>query len=646
MTLVTTPPRTLRLLHLEDSARDGQYIEDLLLEEGLCCAITQVARRAPFEAALRTQQFDVVICDYSLPDLDGLSAVRLVRALAADTPVIIVSGSIDSLSAVQCLREGATDLLLKDRLERLPSAVSRALDERERRVRLREVEERFQQLAAQSPTGFWFIAADAARVEYVSHAVAALWGESASVLASEAGAFLACVHDDDRARVTAAWEHWVGGDAPSFDEELRVRWPGDEPRWLHHSGTRLTDGAGRVTQLCCITQDITERKAMEARMQHTQRLEAVGRLAGGIAHDFNTLLTVITATSELALARIEPEDPLIADLSEIRSAGERGAGLVAQLIAFSRQQIMRPRVLDPVELMRNLERLLLRLIGAHIRFTLQLPTVPVFIRVDPGQLEQVLLNLVVNARDAMRAGGELSLSLDVVKPDADLADKFGGPTASCVQITVSDSGVGIPPEVQRRIFEPFFTTKVTEGGTGLGLSTVHGIVEQSGGSVRMQSTVGVGTTFRILLPLVQDESQRPTLSEVPAPPLLRGGAAVVLVVDDDQALRYLVKRTLSSVGYTVLIAENGPTALRLMEDLGGDVDLLLTDIVMPEMSGHQLAERGRRLNPSLRVLFMSGYTEDEVSRRSLLDNVDGFVPKPFTVTSLTRGVARALGRED
>jgi len=646
MTLATTPPRTIRLLHLEDSARDVRYVDDLLADEGLTCVITAVARRASFEAALRTQSFDIIICDYALPDLDGLSAVRLVRTIAPDTPVIIVSGSIDSLSAVHCLREGATDLLLKERLERLPSAVTRALEERERRVRLREVEQRFQQLADQSPTAFWFVAADATRVEYVSRAVEALWGERAELLTREASAFLACVHEEDRPRVTASWQRWVRGETPSFDEELRVRSVGDQSRWLHHSGTRLTDATGRVTQLCCITQDITARKEMEARMQHAQRLEAVGRLAGGIAHDFNTLLTVITATSELALARIEPDDPLSADLSDIRSAGERGAGLVAQLIAFSRQQIMRPRVIDPAELMRNLERMLLRLIGAHIRFELHLPPMRVFVRVDPGQLEQVLINLVVNARDAMRAGGVLSVSLDVVQPDADLADKFGGPTASCVQITVRDSGDGIPFHVQRQVFEPFFTTKVTEGGTGLGLSTVHGIVEQSGGSIRLQSTVGIGTTFRILLPLVADGAGLATPSAVRAIPAPRSGAATVLVVDDDQALRLLVKRTLTSVGYTVLIAENGSTALQLMDDLGGALELLLTDIVMPEMSGHQLAALGRERNPALRVLYMSGYTEDEVSRQSLLDDIDAFLPKPFSVSSLTRGVSRALGRED
>ncbi len=642
----TTAPRTIRLLHLEDNASDVRYVVDLLADEGLHCAITPVARRATFEAALRTQAFDVIICDYALPDLDGLGAVRLVRALAPDTPVIIVSGSIDSLSAVQCLREGATDLLLKERLERLPSAVSRALEERERRVRLREVEERYQQLADQSPTGFWFVAADTMRVEYVSRAVEALWGESAAVLTRDAGAFLACVHDEDRPRIAASWERWVRGEIPSFDEELRVRSTGDFTRWLHHSGARLADAAGRITQLCCITQDITARKEMEARMQHAQRLEAVGRLAGGIAHDFNTLLTVITGTAELALARMKPDEQLRADLSDIRTAGERGAGLVAQLIAFSRQQIMHLRVIDPAELMSNLERMLLRLIGAHIRFELRLPIERVFIRVDPGQLEQVLINLVVNARDAMPGGGVLSVSLEAVQPDADEADKFGGPTASCVQITVRDSGAGIPFEVQRRVFEPFFTTKLAEGGTGLGLSTVHGIVEQSGGSIRMQSTVGVGTTFRILLPRVAAESTFDTPVQERAVPAPRVGASTVLVVDDDQALRQLVERTLTSAGYRVLVAENGAVALRLMQDFGGELDLLLTDIVMPEMSGHQLADQSRVLFPKLRVLYMSGYTEDEVSRQSLLDDIDAFVPKPFTVASLTRGVARALGRED
>lgn len=639
--------RIVRILHLEDNAADRQFVEDLLAEDGLDVAITQVSRRSAFEQALRSAEFDVVICDYSLPDLDGLTALAMVREIAAETPVIIVSGSVDSMTAVNCLREGATDLLTKDRLERLPSAVIRARDERERRARLREMEARFQQMASQAPTAFWFIEPDPERVLYVNPAAEMLWGRPASVLMADPRAFLRNVHADERDRVSAAWEAFIRGDTPEFSEECRVAHADGTIHWLHHTGTRLLNDAGMVTRYCAMTQEITQRKVMEARIQHAQKLEVVGRLAGGIAHDFNTILTVITTTSELALSRMDPEDPLIGDLAEIRSAGERGAALVAQLMAFSRQQILRPRVVDPVELLRNLERMAHRLIGAHIRLVLQLPDLQTRVRVDPGQMEQVILNLVVNARDAMREGGTLTVSLALVTPaEDDVIRKFGG-TDPVVEIRVVDTGIGMSEEVQKRVFEPFFTTKSNEGGTGLGLSTVYGILEQSGGMIKLCSAVGKGTTFRILLPQVEGQPSA-EMSTAPAAdkPAMKRGSGTVLVVDDDQSLRYLVKRTLSSAGYTVLMAENGTVALRLLRELKGSVDLLLTDLVMPEMSGHQLAETSRELNPALRVVFMSGYTEDETARQSLQQDGMAFVPKPFTVSSLTRGVSRAMGRED
>lgn len=645
MTVTDTSGRIVRILHLEDRVQDVQFVQDLLEDQDVQAHITQVARRAPFEEALRQGGFDVVICDFSLPDLDGLSALRLVRAQWPELPVIIVSGSVDSATAVNCLREGATDLLLKDRLERLPSAVLRALDERERRIRLREVEERFQQMADQSPTGFWFIAPGSEEVLYVNSAVEVLWGRPAAMLRAAPRAFLAAVHGDDRERVAAAWDAWIHGTQPMFNEEFRLEHPDGAIRWVHQSGSRITDTLGTVTRFCVLTQEITERKAMELRMQHAQKLEVVGRLAGGIAHDFNTLLTVITATSELALSRLDPEDALITDLAEIRSAGERGATLVAQLMAFSRQQIMRPRVIDIVELLTNLERMMLRLLGAHIRLELVLPPTAVRLRVDPGQLEQVLLNLVVNARDAMRGGGLLSISLAVIDPDEALRPRLG---ARAVCITITDTGVGMSEEVRQRAFEPFFTTKLGEGGTGLGLSTVYGIIEQSGGTVQLESVVGVGTTFRLLLPIMESGGHADPLettgASIDRAPSVRSGSGTVLVVDDDQALRYLIKRTLSAAGYTVLMADTGVTALRLLKDLEGGVDLLLTDMVMPEMSGQELAQRVRSLNGELRVLYMSGYTEDEVGREALHDEGTAFLPKPFTVSSLTHAIARALGR--
>lgn len=647
MTEIATSSHTVRILHLEDNVADRQFVEDLLSEDGLDVEIAQVSRRAAFEQALRTAEFDVVICDYNLPDINGLAALALAREWAPETPVIIVSGSVDSTTAVNCLREGATDLLTKDRLERLPSAVVRARDERERRARLREMEARFQQMAVQAPTAFWFIEPDPERVLYVNPAAETLWGRPAAVLMADPRAFLRSVHADERDRVTAAWEAFLSGTAPAFSEECRVAHTDGSIHWLLHTATRLTNDAGIVTRFCAMTQEITQRKVMEARIQHAQKLEVVGRLAGGIAHDFNTILTVITTTSELALTRMDPEDPLIGDLAEIRSAGERGAALVAQLMAFSRQQILRPRVVDPVELLRNLERMAHRLIGAHIRLVLQLPPITTRVRVDPGQMEQVILNLVVNARDAMREGGILTVALALVVPtEDDVIRKFGG-LEPVVEIRVTDTGTGMSDEVQKRVFEPFFTTKNNEGGTGLGLSTVYGIIEQSGGMVKLTSALGVGTSFRLLLPQVEGQpSAAPQETAHTDRPAMQRGSGTVLVVDDDQSLRYLVKRTLTSAGYTVLMAENGHVALRLLRELKGSVDLLLTDLVMPEMSGHQLADLSRAINPSLRVVFMSGYTEDETTRESLQHEGMAFVAKPFTVSSLTRGVSRAMGRED
>jgi len=638
------PARTVRILHLEDNPADVMYVDDLLAEEGIDHAITQVARRQEFETALRRDEYDVVVCDYSLPDIDGMTALRMVRELAPDTPVLIVSGSVDSMTAVNCLRGGATDLLLKDRLERLPSAIVRAADERAHRAQLREMESRFQQMAKQVPTAFWFITPNPERVIYVNPAAEALWGMPADRLLSEPRAFLGHIHADERDRVAAAWAAFVNGDAAEFCEECRVAHPDGSIRWLYHTATRLHDDTGVVTRLCAMTQEITQRKVMEARIQHVQKLEVVGRLTGGIAHDFNTILTVVTTTSELALSRLDPEDPLVADLAEIRSAGERGAALVAQLMAFSRQQILRPRVVDAVDLLQNVERMVLRVVGANIKVDLRLPSEPVPVRVDPGQMEQVILNLVVNARDAMRGGGTLTITLQTVIPtDPDAIRRFGA-DEPVVEICFADTGAGISDEVQRRIFEPFFTTKNAEGGTGLGLATVQGIVEQSAGMVKLESAVGIGTTFRVLLPLIRNAALAPLPGREPQG--LRRGSGTVLVVDDDQSLRFLVKRTLGSAGYTVLMAENGQVALRLLRELNGSVNLLLTDLVMPEMSGHELAERSREFNPALRVLFMSGYTEDEAMRQSMQSEGAAFVAKPFSVSSLTRGVSRALGLED
>ena len=631
----------IRVLHLEDSARDVQYIADLMEEQGLECAMTHTSLRAPFEDALRTQRFDLVICDFSLPDLNGLAALRLVQQLAPGTPVIIVSGAIDSTTAVACLREGATDLLLKDRLERLPSAVIRALDERARRVRLQEVEARFQQMADQSPAGFWFIEPDPERVVYASRTAALHWGVSVEVLLRDQRAFLTMVHPEEQAEVERAWDRWVRGLDAAFDREIRVMHPDGTVGRVQHTGTRVVDGDGVVRQLSGITQDVTARHAMEARMQHAQKMEVVGRLSGGIAHDFNTLLTVINGTAEMALASLTPSDAVSADLHEIHAAGKRGAHLVAQLMAFSRQQILRPQVIDPAALLANLRSMLTRLIGTHIRFELLVASDDIRIRADVGQIEQVMVNLVVNARDAMVDGGTLTIALRRLVLEPTRARALGLPPGPYADITVRDTGRGMNEEVRQRAFEPFFTTRGSEGGTGLGLSTVYGITSQSGGTVILTSQPGAGTTFQVLLPDVVEPVEA---IASPVRGVVVTGTETVLVVDDDPALRMLIQRMLSAVGYAVLVAENGPSALRVLADSARRVDLLITDMVMPEMGGQELSDRCRAVVPSLSVMYMSGYTEDEVTRRDLRGDHVSFLAKPFTVADLSRSVREALGR--
>ena len=631
--------RRIRILHLEDSTRDQQYVEDLLDSAGVPVTLTPVATRAAFEAALVGCAFDLILCDFSLPDLDGLAALRLAKTACPAAPVIMVSGAIHPEVAVACLQQGATDLLLKDRLERLPSAIQRAVDERARRALLRDVEQRFQTMADQSPTGYMFLETNPDRIIYASRAIAELHGLSRETILRDAGSLRMALLPDDREKMDVAWLDWVAHPTPQLEQELRVQRPDGTIRWLQLTITRVTDDDGHRTRYHCIIQDATERKAMEVRMQQAQKMEVVGRLAGGIAHDFNNLLTVISGSAELALAQGGTPDAVRQDLQEIHSASVRGAALVAQLMAFSRQQILRPRVLDPAILIRNLDSLLERLIGGQLQVVQQVAPEVGRIRVDPGQLEQVLVNLVVNARDAMPQGGTLTIAVDATELDDAEATRLSIATGPYVRLTVADTGQGMTDEVRRRAFEPFFTTKGTEGGTGLGLSTVYGIVQQSGGTVVLTSTLGVGTTFALYFPRVAEAAEAvPALTAA----AMAAGTETVLVVDDDPALRALIRRMLTSAGYTVIVAEDGPTALSILAALERKVDLLLTDMVMPTMTGQELGERCRAVRPGMRVMYMSGFTEDEVAHRNLRNPDIAFLAKPFTAASLTRGVRDAL----
>jgi len=427
-----------------------------------------------------------------------------------------------------------------------------------------------------------------------------------------------------------------------------------EREFVRKDGSRLTAlvGGRRIQgsadQVVSFVLDLSEQKQLEEQLRQSQRMEVVGRLAGGVAHDFNNLLTPIMGYADLILDRLKPDDPLRDDVSEIRRSAERSATLTRQLLAFSRKQVLQPKALDLNVLIGDAAKLLRRLIGEDVTLQLALSRTPVRVRVDPGQMEQVLMNLAVNARDAMPGGGVLTIGTAVVALDGEYASRHAevtpGPHA---MMTVSDTGTGMTKEVQARLFEPFFTTKPQGKGTGLGLATAHGIVKQSRGHIWVYSEVGRGTTFKVHLPELREEEEQEEAARAAGsgPAASVTGTETVLMVEDDEALRAFAGRVLRSKGYVVLEARGGEAALRESKGHRGSIDLLLTDVVMPGMSGREVAQQLRGARPRMRVLFMSGYTEDTIGHHGVLDEGTDLLEKPFTPDGLLTKVRLVLDRD-
>jgi PAS domain S-box-containing protein len=379
--------------------------------------------------------------------------------------------------------------------------------------------------------------------------------------------------------------------------------------------------------------DLTDRAAGEERLRQSAKMEAIGHLAGGVAHDFNNLLTVITGYADVLADDLPPDDPAAGVVAEIRAAAARAADLTRQLLAFSRKQVLRPRPVRLGELVENLRKMLGRLIGEDVRLVTSSDPALAVVRADPGQLEQVLVNLAVNARDAMPTGGTLSIEC------RNLAAAPGG--GRLVRLTVSDTGCGMSDAVKARIFEPFFTTKGPGKGTGLGLATVFGIVQQSGGRIAVESRAGIGTTFRIDLPAA--EAAGAESAPAPARPANQSrGTETILLVEDEGAVRMMALHALQASGYAVLDAEDGEQALRVVQTFGVPIRLLVTDVVMPGLGGRELADRLQAAQPDLRVLYMSGYTDDEVVRRGVEADRVHFLPKPFSPQLLAQRVREVL----
>jgi len=447
------------------------------------------------------------------------------------------------------------------------------------------------------------------------------------------------IHPEDRGRVLkAASEARRTGVGTNL--EYRMRHKDGTWRTLESRASTIVKN-GRVEKLVIVNRDVTQRKSLEEQFRQAQKMEAIGRLSGGVAHDFNNLLGVIIGYGEIVQEGTPAESPLRSCVDEMLKAGHRAAALTRQLLAFSRQQVLDPRILDLNAVVRDMEKMLKRLIGEDVQLVTSLSPALVRIKADQGQIEQVILNLSVNARDAMPKGGELTLHTSNFYMDEEFVNRYPYPVlvGDYVKFTVSDNGVGMDSVTRARVFEPFFTTKEKGKGTGLGLSMVYGVVKQSGGYIDVMSEPGAGTRFNIYLPKAEAavDTQKPS----PELPTALKGNETVLLVEDETTLRTLSRHLLEICGYQVLEAENGPAALKISEE-SSNIDLLLTDVVMPGMSGRVLADQITTQRPEIRVVYMSGYTGQTVGQHGVLTEGCFFLPKPFTREALASKVREAL----
>jgi len=448
------------------------------------------------------------------------------------------------------------------------------------------------------------------------------------------------LHPEDRIRVLTALRAYLDGRASEYALEFRLRHKDCTYRWIYTRGVVLRDATGRQTHLIGCHLDITERKQLEEQYRQSHKMQAIGQLAGGIAHDFNNLLVVIGGYAELIAADLGPSHRLRRDVDEILSAARSAATLTRQLLAFSRRQILQPQVLDLNQVLRRMQQMLGRVIGEHITLVMNLAATE-RVCADPGQIDQVVMNLAVNARDAMPNGGRLLVETADANLDAAYATAHRDASAGRhVMLSVSDTGAGMDETTRTHLFEPFFTTKASGQGTGLGLATVYGIVKQSGGSIWVYSELGKGSTFKIFLPVATTSSDDFTPSDITGQQL--NGTETVLVVEDQPDVRELIERTLQRYGYAVIVASHGADAVAASHAHDGPIHLMLTDVVLPGASGRAVALLVAADRPSMRVLYMSGYTENAIHQHGVLEPGLVFIQKPFSGEALLRKIREVL----
>lgn len=635
---------SIKALFVDDSQDDVLLLARMLTKGGCDLSWERVETQAEMRAALLSADWNIVICDFKMPDFDGLAAIALLKELSPSTPIILVSGTIGEETAVECMKAGACDYLMKNNLIRLVPAVERELREaqirKERTImerELRESERQYRQLVDQSNDAILLTKPDGAILD-ANPAACRIFGRSVDDIRSIGRNALVDL-TDPRLHEALEKRSRAGSGVAEF---TMVRATGEKfPAEV--SSSVFTDGDGE-TKTSMIIRDITQRRLMEERLLQSQKMEAIGQLASGVAHDFNNMLGVILGYVEMAIDMVEPSGELHASLLEIRKAAERSSTLTKQLLSFARTQSASPETIDPNDAINGSLAMLRRLIGEDISLDFR-PGATIWpVRIDQSQIDQILVNLCVNSRDAIAKDGIIAIETqNIALSESPHSDHVGVPPGEYVMVAFSDNGCGIAQEIIDKVFDPFFTTKPKGKGTGLGLSTVYEIVRQIGGFIKASSEANQGTVFRAYLPRSADRSEE-------APEKAPDGNPVccqetLLVVEDEQALLFLSKAILEAKGYKVLTAGLPSEAIRLAGEYTGDVDLLMTDVVLPEMNGKELAEKICALRGNIKRLFVSGYSAETMVREGVLDPGSNFLSKPYSVNDLLSKVREILDRE-